>query len=133
MEPEGSLPHSQVPVTCTCPQPDESNPCPTSHFLKTHLNIYCHLRLGIPSLLFSFRFLHQILHILLIFPIRVTCSRHVTVHDLITRTILGEEYRSINSSLCSFHHFNVTSSLLGPNSLLNSLFSNTINHVPPSM
>jgi len=28
MEPEGSLPHSQVPVTCPCPEPDGSSPYP---------------------------------------------------------------------------------------------------------
>jgi hypothetical protein len=26
MEPEGSLPHSQVPDTCPYPQPDQSSP-----------------------------------------------------------------------------------------------------------
>jgi hypothetical protein len=44
--------------------------------------------------------------------------------DFITRTILGEEYRSLSSSLRSFLH-----SLpcpLGPNILLNTIFSNTL-------
>ena len=40
-------------------------------------------------------------------------------------TILGEEYRSLSSSLCSFLHSLVTSSLLGQNIPLNTLFSNT--------
>jgi hypothetical protein len=35
---------------------------------------------------------------------------------------IGEEYRSLSSSLCSFLHSPVTSSLLGPNILLNPLF-----------
>jgi len=39
---------------------------------------------------------------------------------------LGEEYRSLSSSLCSFLHSPVTSSLLGPNILLSTLFSNTL-------
>jgi hypothetical protein len=39
---------------------------------------------------------------------------------------LGEEYRSLRSSLCSFLHSLVTSSLLGPNILLNTLLSNTL-------
>jgi hypothetical protein len=26
MEPEGSLPHSQVPATCPYPEPDQSSP-----------------------------------------------------------------------------------------------------------
>ena len=29
MEPEGSLPHSQVPITCPYPEPDQSSPSPT--------------------------------------------------------------------------------------------------------
>jgi hypothetical protein len=39
---------------------------------------------------------------------------------------LGEEYRPSSSSLCSFLHYPVTSSFLGPNILLNTLFSNTL-------
>ena len=27
MEPEGSLPHSQMPATCSNPEPDQSSPC----------------------------------------------------------------------------------------------------------
>ena len=46
--------------------------------------------------------------------------------DLITQTTLGEEYRSLSSSLCSFIHSPHTSSLLGPNILFNTLFSNTL-------
>ena len=37
MEPEGSLPHLQVPASCPSPKPDQSSPCPPSHFLKNHL------------------------------------------------------------------------------------------------
>jgi len=35
-------------------------------------------------------------------------------------------YRSLNSSLCSFLHSPVTSSFLGPNIFLSTLFSNTV-------
>jgi hypothetical protein len=45
---------------------------------------------------------------------------------LITRKVLDEEYRSLSSSICSFLHSPVTSSLLGQNILLNTLFSNTV-------
>jgi hypothetical protein len=38
METEGSLPHSQVPATCPCSEPDPGHTL-TSHFLKIHLNI----------------------------------------------------------------------------------------------
>jgi hypothetical protein len=36
-------------------------------------------------------------------------------------------YNSISSALCSFLHYAVTSSLLGPNCVLNILLSNTLN------
>jgi hypothetical protein len=39
MDPEGSLPHSQVLPTCLYPEPAQSSPYPTSHFLKIHLSI----------------------------------------------------------------------------------------------
>jgi hypothetical protein len=39
--------------------------------------------------------------------------------------MLGEEYKLRNSSLCSFLHPPVTSSLFGPNILLSTLFSTT--------
>jgi hypothetical protein len=39
---------------------------------------------------------------------------------------LGEEYRTLRSSLRNFLHFLATSSLLGVNILLNTLFSNTL-------
>jgi hypothetical protein len=45
---------------------------------------------------------------------------------LITRIIFGDEYRSLSSSLCSLLHSPVTSSLLDPNILLSTLFSNTL-------
>jgi len=39
---------------------------------------------------------------------------------------LGEEYKSFRSSLCDLLHSPVTSSLPGPNILLNTMFSNTL-------
>jgi len=59
-------------------------------------------------------------------PIRATCHAHLIHLDFITPTILGEQYRSLSSSWCRFLHSPVTSSLLGPNILLNTLFSNII-------
>jgi len=39
---------------------------------------------------------------------------------------MGEQYRSLSTSLCNVLHSPLTSSLLGPNTLLNTLFSNTL-------
>ena len=57
--------------------------------------------------------------------IRVTCPAYLNL-DLITRIIFPEEYRSLSSSLCSFLCSLAISSLLGPNILLSTLFSNTL-------
>ena len=80
------------------------------------------LRLGLPSGLFPLGFLTKILYASDPSPI---CAKYILL-CLITRTILGEEYRSGSSSLCSFLHSPVTPSHLDPNILLNALFSNTL-------
>src|SRR5215510_9554704 len=51
------------------------------------------------------------------------CPPTSVVFDI--RITFGE-YRSFSSSLCNFLHSPVTSSLLGPNALLNTLFPNTL-------
>jgi len=55
---------------------------------------------------------------------RATCPTHLIL-DLIA-LIFGEPYKS-SSSLCSLLQPPVTSSLLGPNTLLSALFSDTLN------
>ena len=59
MEPEGSLPHSQVPATCPYPEPARTGQTPTSHFLKINLNIILPSMSGSPKWSLSFRFSHQ--------------------------------------------------------------------------
>jgi hypothetical protein len=60
-------------------------------------------------------------------PMHATCPAHLILLALITLTILGEEYKPCSFSLCSFIQPLVTSSLFGPNILLSTLFSNTLN------
>ena len=112
-----------------CPQPvfiqSQLNPHPTSW--RSILILSSHLRLSLLSCLFPSRFPTKTLYTLLSSHIRATNPANLILLDFITRTILGEHYRSWNFSLWNFLHSAVTSSLLGPNTLLNTLFSNTLN------
>ena len=78
---------------------------PTSNFLKIYLILSSHLRLGLPSGLFPLGFPTKTLYTPLLSLIRITCPAHLILLDFITRTILGEQYRSLNSPLCSLFPF----------------------------
>ena len=86
-------------------------PHPTSW--RSNLILPTHLRLGVPSGLFPSFFPTKTLYSPLSSPIRATCPAHLILLDFITRTMLGEEYRSFSSLLCNLLHSPVTSSLLG--------------------
>jgi len=121
MEPESSLPHSHVPIL------NHIDPAhaPTSHFLKVYLNN------KLPSTSWSSNWIF-----LSGFP-PIPCIRLSSPHtgympgpchssQFDHPNNIGEEYRSLSSSLCSFLHSPVTSSFLGQNTLLNTLFSNAL-------
>ena len=59
-------------------------------------------------------------------PIRATWPLLLSLLDLIILILFSKEYRSVSSSLCSFLHSFVTSSLLGRNIFLNTLFSDPL-------
>ena len=85
---------------------------------RSILILSTHLSLGLPSGFLPSGFPTKNLYTSLSSPIRATCPAHLILPDFITRTILGEEYKSFSSSLCNLPHSSVISSLLCPNILL---------------
>ena len=99
---------------------------PTFHLLEIHPNIIYPSTPRSTQWSLSLRFPHQDPIHPLSSPIRATYPAHLILLNFITRTILGEEYRSFSSSLYNLLYSPVTSSLLGPNIPLNTIFSNTL-------
>ena len=126
MEPEGSLPHSQASATRPYPGLAQSRPNAPTHLLEIHPNIIHPSTPRSPQRSLSSGLATRTLYASLSSSIRATCPAHLIRLDFMTRTILGEEYRPFSSSLCSLLHSPVSSSLLGLNILLNTIFSNTL-------
>ena len=125
MEPEGSLLHSQVPATCPYPEPAGSSPYPHIPLPEYPSKFYPPIYVWVLQVVSFPQVSTPKPCTRLSFPPYALHSPPIIPLDFITRTILGEENRSLSSSLCSFLHSLVTSSLLGPN-ILNTLFSNTL-------
>jgi len=121
MESEGSLSQSQEPTTCLYSEPDQSSSCPIPFPWISTLILSSHLCMGLSSGFFPSTMPTKPLH----GPLPHMCSVHLFLLDSITRIIFGENYRSLSPLLCSFLGSPVPSSLILPNTLLSTLFSDT--------
>ena len=119
MKPASSLPHSQ-PVPILSQIDPVHAPHPTSR--RSILILFPHLRLCLTSGFLLSGLPAKALYTPLMAPTRATCPAHLNPPYMITRMIFGEEYRAQSSLLCSLLQSPVTSSLLGPNILLSTLF-----------
>ena len=116
--------HKRPPPVPILGQPNPVH-IPTFHLLEIHPNIIHPSKPRSRQWFLPSGFPTKTLYTPLSSPIRATCPAHLILLDFITRTILGVEYKPFSSSLCNLLHSPVTSSLLGPNMLLNIMFSST--------
>ena len=118
MEPGGSLLRLQEPATCPYPEPDQSSPYPDPASWRSILILSSHLLLALPSGFFPSGFPTSPLS----HTCYVPCPSNFSRFDHPNNIGWG-----VSSSLCSFLHSPFTSSLLGPNILFSTVFSNTLN------
>ena len=114
------------PATCPYPEPDQSSPCPPSRFLKIHFNVILPSMPWSAKWSFILRFPHQnpVYNSPLLHMCYMPHPSHLSQFD--HQIIFVEQYRSLTFSLCRFLHYPIALSVLGPNILLNILFSNTL-------
>jgi hypothetical protein len=114
---EGSSPHSRQPERpLSSARWVHSTPPPQLISLRSIMIPSSHLRLGLPT---------KILYNFLPSPTRATCPAHLIHLDLLC-LMISDECKLWSSPLCNFLHCPVTSSPLGPNILLSTLFSNIL-------
>jgi hypothetical protein len=96
-------------------------------FTKIHSNITFHLCRCLSSGLFTSCFPTKILYAFLISLMHTTCPAHLILFHLTIQIIFSEAYKLWSSLLRSLLQLPATSSLLGPNVLLSTLFTDTLN------
>ena len=126
MELEGSLPQSQEPAACLCPEPHRSNPWPPSHILELQLNICFPSTPGSAKWPLFLRFPYQNSLYTSPFPHTSYMPYPSRSSQFDETNSTGWAVRSLNSTFCGFLHSPVTSFLLGPNMPLNTPFSDTL-------
>jgi hypothetical protein len=124
MEPEGSLSHLQVPTTCLYPKPDQSSPCPiplsedTSYYYPPIyalvIQVVSFPRCSPPKPCIHLSSPSYILHAP---PISILSIDHPSN--------IWWGVQIIKLLVMKFSPLPVTSSHLGPNTLLSTLFSKT--------
>jgi hypothetical protein len=117
-----------ITVYKTClliPILSQINPVRTTTFYlcKIRLSLSTHLHLGLPSSLFHSDIPTNVMYAFLSSPTCAICSAYLIVLVLIILIILDQKYKSRRFS---FIHLAVTSSPLGPNILLSTMFSNAV-------